>query len=158
MTKTDFMGYEIVTDGVDAGRYATAEVAAQAYCEDLYSYISDASKDAQGVRFRMDISGMTFAELEAECDYWSNQVAIAIEEEKYYADLAVAEFKALVARTIEMGARDEETALRWLTQDEKFYHGQDVEHFVYNQGILFTDYGRELCKKLESIVTYVEVA
>lgn len=158
MTKLDMWGYEIVADGVDAGRYATAEVAAQAWCEDLYSWISDASKDAQGFRHRMDISGMTFAELEAECEYWENQVDISIQYEKEQSDRAVKEFKALVARTIELGAKDEETALRWLTEDEKFYHGQDVEHFVYNQGILFTDYGRELCKKLESIVTYVEVA
>lgn len=157
-TTTDFLGYTVIADGADAGRYATAEVAAQVYVDDLYGYISDASKEAQGFRFRVDVSGMTFAELEAECDYWSNQAAIAIEEEKEAEAFAVEEFKALVARTIELGAKDEETALRWLAEDERFYHSQDVEHFVWSYGILFTDYGRELCKKLETIVTYVEVA
>ena len=150
----DVYGYEVDADG----RYATAEVAAQAYAEELYSYISDASKDAQGFRHRMDISGMTFAQLEAECDYWSDQVAITIAYEKEEKARAVEEFKALVQRTIEMGAGDEQTALRWLIQGEKFYCGQDVEHWVYNQGILFTDYGKELCKKLENIVSYEEVA
>ena len=45
MTKLDWMGYEIVADGADAGRYATPEVAGQAYVDELHSYISDASKD-----------------------------------------------------------------------------------------------------------------
>lgn len=105
MTKFDFLGYEIVADGVDAGRYATAEVAAQVYCEDLYSYISDTSKSVRGFRFRMDISGMTFAQLEAECDYWSNQVAQEIEAEKVYEEENLQAFMQY--------APDEETARRW---------------------------------------------
>jgi len=31
-----------------------------------------------------------------------------------------------------------------------------VESWVYDYNILFTDYGRELVKKLENIVTYKE--
>jgi hypothetical protein len=57
-----------------------------------------------------------------------------------------------------MGAGDEETALRWLTQDQEFYHEQDVEHWVYTQGILFTDYGRELVAQLNNTVSYKEAA
>ena len=68
----------------------------------------------------------------------------------------VEEFKTLVQKTIDLGAGDEETALRWLTTDEKFYHSQDVESWVWNHNILFTDYGKELVKKLEKIVTYEE--
>ena len=113
-TTTDILDYTIIADGIDAGRYATAEVAMQSYSDELYGYISDASKEAQGFRFRVDVSGMTFAELEAECDYWYNQAAIANEEEKEAEAFAVEEFKALVARTIELGAKDEEIALRWL--------------------------------------------
>lgn len=143
MTKLDYMGYEVVVDGVDAGRYATPEVAMESYCDELYQYISDASKDAQGFRHRMDITGMTFAELEAECAVWSDRVVASIEYEKEEAALAVKEFKALVQRTIEMGAGDEQTALRWLVQDE-----QDIEHWVYMQGILFTDYGKDILNTL----------
>lgn len=157
-TTTDFLGYTIISEGVDSGRYATPEVAMQSYAEDLYGYISDASKDALGYRFRMDISGLSFAELEAQCDYWSKQVEITIDQEKQESEFCVKEFKALVARTIEMGAKDEETALRWISDTETFYHGQDVEHFVWKQGILFTDYGKEVLAKLYDIVTYKEVA
>jgi len=48
------------------------------------------------------------------------------------------------------------TALRWMTQGETFYHHQCVEHWVWNQGILFTDYGRELVKELMGIVEFVK--
>ena len=152
-TTTDFMGYTVIATGVDAGRYATPEVAMESYADELYGYISDASKDAQGWRVRMDITNMTFAELEEECSYWSDRVVESIDYEKKEADRAVEEFKALVQRTIEMGAGDEQTALRWLVQDE-----QDVEHWVYRQGILFTDYGRDLVKRLGSIVNHSEAA
>lgn len=152
-TTTDYMGYTVIATGEDAGRYATPEVAMESYCDELYEYISDASKDAQGFRHRMDITGMTFAELEAECAVWSDRVVASIAYEKQEAARAVEEFKALVQRTIEMGAGDEQTALRWLVQDE-----QDIEHWVYMQGILFTDYGRDLVKQLESIVNHSEAA
>lgn len=154
---TDYMGYTVIAAGVDAGRYATPEVAMESYADELYQYISDASKDAQGFRYRMDITGMTFADLEQECVIWSKKAEIADQYEKEEAALAVEEFKALVKRTIEMGAGDEATALRWIADTES-QDAQDVEHFVYMQGILFTDYGRELCKKLKSIVTHVEAA
>jgi len=101
----DFMGYEIVADGVDAGRYATTEVAAQAYADELYGYISDASKDVNGCRFRMDISGMTFAELEADCDYWSNLIEQDIAAEKAYEEATLKAFMQY--------APDLETAERW---------------------------------------------
>jgi hypothetical protein len=95
----DFMGYEIVADGVDAGRYATAEVAAQSYVDELYGYISDASKDVMGVRLRFDYTQLPFAELEAECDYWSNQISQDCEEEDLSAFIQY--------------APDLETAKRW---------------------------------------------
>ena len=55
---------------------------------------------------------------------------------------------------IEAGAGNRITALRWMTSTETFYLEQDVEHWVWNQGILFTDYGRELVKELCTIVEF----
>jgi len=116
-------------------------------------------KDVNGFRPRhMDMGSMTDAELESLYDSLIRELDEQQTREAEESARAVEEFKELVQRTIELGAGDEETALRWLTQDEQFYHEQDVEHFVWNHGILYTDYGRELCKKLESIVTYAEVA
>ena len=83
-----------------------------------------------------------------------DQAVIEREAEKQ-ADLA--EFKALVQDTIAMGAKDEETALRWLLQGEDFYSGQCVEHWVWNQGILFTEYGRKLVERLLDLVDYKQM-
>jgi len=123
----------------------------------VVSYISDAHKDAYGFRPRgYDWDTMAMDELNQWADELSEEVAREIEREEARNAEAVAEFKSLVQSTIEMGAGDEETALRWLTQSEEFYHSQDVEHWVYNQGILFTDYGRELVNRLLDVVSYKE--
>ena len=150
----EFSNVSTYVDGINAGRCVTVEDAATEYAENLYSYISDASKEANGCRYRFDHAGMTFAQLEAECDYWSKQAQITIDEERAIADQVVEEFKALVQQTIELGAGDEATALRWLTQDQEFYNGQCVEHWVYNQGVLFTPYGKALVNQLLDIVQF----
>ena len=120
----------------------------------LAAYISDVSKEAQGFRTRVDWKSASIEELEEDADYFSKYAAEERKLEEAREEAAVADFKELVKKTIALGARDEETALRWLTQGETFYHGQCVEHYVYNCGILFTDYGKELVKKLGKIVTF----
>ena len=152
----DFRGYEVIETGVDAGRYATPEVAAEAYVDDCCSWISDASKDVQGFRNRIDPTDMTFAALEAACEYWSNAANEAVKEEREIAEAAVVEFKQAVRDIIDIGAGDLATAIRWMTQSTKFYHQQDVEHWVYNHGILFTSFGKALVRRLENIVEYEE--
>ena len=75
-------------------------------------------------------------------------------EEARQGQEALAEFKTQITKVIEAGAGNRINALRWMTSTETFYHSQDVERWVWKQGILFTDYGRELVKELESIVEY----
>lgn len=104
MTKFDFMGYEIVTDGVDAGRYATPEVAAEAYANELHSYISDASKDVWGFRYRGPFP-TTFAELEAEAQIWDDRINTLLFEEQHEE---IENLNAFIQY-----APDLETAERW---------------------------------------------
>jgi len=126
---------------------------------ELETFIYEGHKDAFGVKGRhYDFASMSMEELKAEADYISDACKRAFEEEKKQEEIALSNFKSLVQKTIDMGAGDEETALRWLTQDETFYHGQCVEHWVYDQGILFTDYGRNLAQRLLSIVQYKQAA
>ena len=73
------------------------------------------------------------------------------DEQKFYAE-QVEEFKTLVQKTIDLNASDEETALRWLTGREVLPR-ECGEFLGY---MMFTDYGKELVKKLEKIVTYEE--
>lgn len=116
---------------------------------------SDLHKDAYGFRPR----GHEYYEAlpARKQEIWvkvCKDLEAAQAEEARMEEEAVAEFKAQITKVIEAGAGNRITALRWMTSTETFYHSQDVEHWVYKQGILFTDYGRELVKELESIVEY----
>jgi len=127
--------------------------------DELATYIYDAHKTAFGCKGRhYDFDAMSLEELKAEADYIAEACDRAMAEEAEQEARALAQFKAMVAETVRNGAGNEETALRWLTAEDTFYHGQCVESWVWDQGILFTDYGRELVKKLMHIVEFKEVA
>jgi hypothetical protein len=79
---------------------------------------------------------------------WDIRQAEEAEEEAR----ALREFEAVISSIIESGAGDRVTALQWLTDGDTFYGRQDVEQWVFNQGILFTDEGRALVEELMSIV------
>lgn len=112
-------------------------------------------KSAYGTKGRhYNFDSMSDQELRDEYEHLCKVAAEEHDrEQKFFAE-KVEEFKALIQKTINVGAGNEETALRWLTAGEKFYHIQDVESWVWDHHILFTDYGRELVKKLEKTVTY----
>ena len=61
---------------------------------------------------------------------------------------AIERFKKSIADTIAVGAGDEATALRWMTEDEYFGHIQDIESWVWDKGMLFTKYGKDIVGKL----------
>ena len=122
---------------------------------ELEEYIYDSHKPAFGTKGRhYDFAAMSLQELKDEADYISEACDRAMAEEAAAEARSLAQFKALIAETIRNGAGNEETALRWLTDSDTFYHGQCVESWVWDQGILFTDYGRELVKKLMGIVRF----
>lgn len=128
------------------------------YCDDI---ISDLYKDVYGVRpreaFYADWNNCTPAEKQKTWDEYCDTLEQQIAEQKIREATCVERFEDRIKDVIGLGAGDRTTALRWIAQQETFYHIQDVEHFVWEQGILFTDYGKALVKALASIVTYKEV-
>jgi hypothetical protein len=123
--------------------------------------ISDLHKDARGFR----PSGawlLCYWETETDAQKqatWDSLIAELEEENervRRWEEEAVKDFEADVNLHIALGAGDRETALRWMTQNEEFYHDQCIEHWVWNRDILFTDYGRDLVKELKSIITLKE--
>jgi len=129
----------------------------------MYTYdetiFSDLHKDAYGFRPRghnfytatpakkQEIWDATILDMEA-----AQEAEIAREKE------CEKEFKNQISKVIQAGAGNRINALRWMTSTEIFYSQQCVEHFVWNQGILFTDYGRALSKELMEIVEFEEAA
>ena len=136
--------------GVDTER----EVAER---EDLEIFIYDGHKAAYGVKGRhYDFAAMTLEDLRKEADRIANAIDVAIAEEKEREVEALTAFEKESEDVIGYGAGNRETALRWMTDGETFYHSQSVEGWVYGKGILFTDYGRNLVKELMGIVTFCE--
>lgn len=127
------------------------------YSEELFS---DFHKDTYGFRPR-EYHEFWDATPERKQEIWDNVeqdfLQEMVREEKAKAE-ALERFNALLEKFMTYGAADRTTALRWMTEPSRFYEVQDVEHFVWNQGILFTDEGRALVKELVEIVKFEEYA
>ena len=129
----------------------------------MYTYdetiFSDLHKDAYGFRPRgHNFYTATPAKKQEIWDATILDMNAAQEAEEARADECEKEFKDQISKVIQAGAGNRINALRWMTSTETFYSQQCVEHFVWNQGILFTDYGRALVQELMEIVEFEEAA
>lgn len=83
--------------------------------EQLECILWDAYKDAHGIRPRfMNMEAMSVEELKKQIEYCSKIIeenSIQLEQDQ---KIAVEKFEQHVTNTICMGARDRETALRWI--------------------------------------------
>jgi len=123
--------------------------------EELEIFIYEGHKDAFGSKGRhYNFDAMSIEDLRTEADWINKEVVKAIDEEKAAEERDLADFKKEIETVIDYGAGDRETALRWMTDGETFYTTQCVEGWVFNKGILFTDYGRELVNELMEIITF----
>lgn len=129
------------------------------YCDDL---ISDFHKDVYGYRpresFWNEWETLTPTQKQTIWDEYDRVSELQVIEAKAQEERDVAKFEDRVQDVINIGAEDRKTALKWIADSETFYHGQDVEHFVWQQGILFTGYGKQLIKDLFEVVKYKEYA
>lgn len=125
------------------------------YSEELFS---DFHKDTYGFRPRAyhQFWDATPARKQEIWDAMGVDFEFMQERERLQKIEALAAFERDIEMHIAFGAKDRTDALRWMTQNEKFYHQQDVEHWVWNQGILFTDEGRALVKELMEVVKFEE--
>ena len=125
------------------------------YSDDI---ISDLHKDVYGFRpreaFWADWDNCTPAEKQKTWDEYCNALEANAIQEAVQEAANVAKFEDRVQDVISIGAGNRTTALEWIVGQETFYHIQDVEHFVWQQGILFTDYGKKLIKEIAAIATY----
>lgn len=117
--------------------------------------LSDLHKDAYGFRPRgYDFDSMSTEELIQLEDRWVKDAQASYEREQEEALQRVEYFEEDVRAVMGAGAKDRATALRWMMSEEEFWSSQDLEHWVFNQGILFTDYGKKLVKELTEVVTF----
>jgi len=109
--------------------------------------MSDLHKDAYGFRPRnINYSAMTDEELEAEVNEYQAIIKRDLEEEAILLEKDLKEFDELVEKTINLGAGNRETAIRWIVEGADDW---DAEAIVWSMGILYCDKGRALVKEIE---------
>ena len=123
-----------------------------------YDTFSDLHKDVHGFRpseiFMKNVKRFSNQERDDLWEALCAQLEENTKAEKAQEEVDIAKFEARIQDVIELGAGNRFNALLWIIGTETFYHIQDVEHFVWEQGILFTDYGKQLVKDLAEIVEY----
>lgn len=119
------------------------------------SVLSDFYKDVHGVRpILSSYDHLTIDEIYTECDKYNAEAYDNMIREEIQAEADAYTFQALIANTIQMGASDEKTALKWIWDG---YHGADeeveidsvsIDLFLWYYGIIHTPYGREIKEKM----------
>ena len=124
---------------------------------DVLSWISDLYKDVHGVRPRyINFNEWSDGELEVYTDKLIAQLKENEEQERLQEKANVKGFQDQVQKTIELGAGNRKTALKWLFSSEEYDQGEyitewDVDGFLFNQGIIHSDFGKEVKKELLEI-------
>lgn len=122
------------------------------YRDELASIHYDMYKDVHNIRPRWyNYQEMTVEDLKKELDLLHKQMDVVLQERKEEEEQAIQIFKNILASYVDAGAKDKETALRWFLNEETLEHEQDIDHLLYNLGLLFTDYGKELKKDIKRI-------
>lgn len=119
--------------------------------------VSDLHKDAFGYRPSADFmdmwnNGLSDEGRQAEWDYMVKVMKESIEEDKIREQYALEDFEHKLKLTMSTHKIDQETALRWMIQPYRVENSQDIEHWVWEYGILFTDRGREVVEILKKIL------
>jgi len=100
-----------------------------------YDMYSDLHKDAYGFRPRNwdAVRSLTEAEFNAECDRMADDLDDNIAAEQRAQAAAAVTFEATVAKLIETGAGDRETAIRWLANAADA--GDDLGYLEYTHNL-----------------------
>lgn len=102
--------------------------------EQLESIVWDMYKEAHGIRPRhMNLAAMTEAELEAECQRLEEEVKMADRARREAEAAAVLRFSKRIGEVIKAGAKDRETALRWIHEADG--SNGDDEYLCYINGL-----------------------
>ena len=147
MTEAQIQEQSIIESKLSAGKGDTLTDR-----ENMLLLYSDFHKDAYGFRpHTVNVYAMTTEELEADFDIFSQVCKENAEFEAKAEAQAVEAFKAVLKKTVSIGAGNEATALRWIAEAAYDEYGFDFEHYLWNQGILHTDYGKKIGKKIAPI-------
>lgn len=122
--------------------------------EEMLSMLSDMHKDAYGCRPRGLYAHLNIQEMDEVMESLQDVIGNNIVDEEIQLQADLVAFNELLEKTINLGAGNRETALRWLYDGSgigEINSSQDLEHFAYQQGILFSNEGKALVQELIEI-------
>lgn len=109
---------------------------------------SDMHKSAFNCRPRNDTSSWTAKMFEAEFELLADVIQANSVEREREEKISVDNFKNSILKLISIGAENERAALLQMVGNEELHYPQDVEHWVWKQGILYTEYGEKIVEEL----------
>ena len=117
--------------------------------EEMLGMASDLFKDCNGCRpdYAM-LDRMSNSELVDYLNDLQAQLDWQMEADREYERLQWDAFEGVIENAIEVGAGDRATALRWLYEGSD---AMDVGQFVWQRGLLGSEYGAELERELVSL-------
>tara|TARA_Y100000361_G_C10937616_1_gene227113 strand:+ start:98 stop:505 length:408 start_codon:yes stop_codon:yes gene_type:complete len=127
----------------------------------VFDCIRDLHKAARGVRPSAEWDAwFTALPAEAKQEVWNDLVAESNQrdaEEAREEQWHCRQFRDTIRATMRAGAPSVDDALRWMADGLKPYSVQDIEHWVWDHGILFTPLGKAVVERLDAMTDYQEV-
>jgi len=131
----------------------------------VFDCIRDLHKEARGVRPSAEWDAwFTALPAEAKQEIWDGLVAESVRrdnERESAEQRCCREFLRAVRAGMRAGAPSVDDSLSWLfgyhMNGCKPYSVQDIEHFVWDHGILFTPLGKAVVERLDAMTDYQEV-
>ena len=130
-----------------------------------FDLIRDLHKEARGRRPSAEWTEWYFSlAFNAKQAIWNSLIdeSVRRDEERASAEQwHCREFRDAIRATMRAGAPSVDDALSWLygyhANGVKPYSVQDIEHWVWDMGILFTPLGKAVVQRLDAITDYSEV-
>ena len=104
----------------------------------LYEAVSIATSKSYARSVVADTEGMSDEEFKKEMDYWGQQADNEIKREQEEEAEALKDFEKRVIDTINTGAGDRKTAIKWILQGEGLDKEQDKGYICYCLGLPYS--------------------
>jgi len=104
----------------------------------LYEAVSIATSKSYARSVVANTEGMSDEEFKKEMDYWGQQADNEIKREQEEEATALKEFEKRVLNTIDTGAGDRPTAIKWILQGEGLDKERDPGYVCYSLGLPYS--------------------
>ena len=136
MAKTPGLWIGMITEDLDHWKSYGITTPAQLDRYFLETDVYEMHKEAYGVKGRhYNFSEMSDDDLKKEFEHLCEVAKREAEIEKRYEEEAYKKFENNITKTIELGAGDRETAIKWILEGEGLDKEQDAGYICYNLGL-----------------------